>query len=220
MPFRRVFGQVFSLELVIAIVVFGLVLAAMAVAMMVSRRKRRRSEPASPREHLHAAEAIYGLALAGMAAFLVFTSFSANAEDFPRHDAKPALTVRVTAYQWCWRFHYAGQPVTVTAACAGSGRYPTLVLPVGERVRIDLTSADVLHAFWVPHLDYKMDAFPGHVDTFTVTIPRPGRWIGRCAQLCGLYHYDMDFYLQAVPPAQFARWLKANGGTLTAGKAR
>lgn len=213
MPFRRVFGQVFPLEFVIAAVVFGLVIAAMAAAMVVSWRKRRRGEPAARREHWHLLEGIYGAALAGMAAFLVVTSFSANNADFPRSDAKPALQVDVTAFQWCWRFHYVGQPVTVIGACGVSGRYPTLVLPVGEPVQIDLTSVDVVHAFWVPYLDYKMDAFPGHVDRFTVTMSRAGRWIGRCAQLCGLYHYEMDFYLQAVTPAQFGRWLRARGGS-------
>jgi cytochrome c oxidase subunit 2 len=101
--------------------------------------------------------------------------------------------------------------VTVTGSCAG-GDYPVLVLPAGLPVEIDLTSADVVHAFWVPYLDYKMDAFPGHVDRFTVTLPRPGRWIGRCAQMCGLYHYEMDFYLQVVPQAQFSRWLHARAG--------
>jgi len=123
--------------------------------------------------------------------------------------------VQVTAFQWCWRFRYVGQPVTVTGSCA-DGDYPVLVLPAGVPVEIDLASADVVHAFWVPYLDYKMDAFPGHVDRFTVTLPRAGRWIGRCAQLCGLYHYEMDFYLQVVPQAQFGRWLHARGGAAAA----
>jgi cytochrome c oxidase subunit 2 len=211
MPFRHVFGQVFPLESVIAAIVFGLVLAAMAAAVIVSWRKRRRGTPAARREHLRLLEAAYGLALAGIAAFLVVVSFSANAGDFPRQDPAPTMRVQVTAFQWCWRFHYAGQPVTVTGSCAG-GDYPVLVLPAGLPVEIDLTSADVVHAFWVPYLDYKMDAFPGHVDRFTVTLPRPGRWIGRCAQMCGLYHYEMDFYLQVVPQAQFSRWLHARAG--------
>jgi cytochrome c oxidase subunit 2 len=212
MPFRHVFGQIFPLESVIAGVVFGLVLAAMAAAVIVSWRKRRRGAPAARREHLHVLEGAFGLVLAGVTAFLVLASFSANAQDFPRRDPRPAVRVQVTAFQWCWRFHYAGQPVTVSGSCQ-DGQYPVLVLPSGRPVEIDLTSADVLHAFWVPYLDYKMNAFPGHVDRFTVTLARDGRWIGRCAQLCGLYHYEMDFYLRVVPPAQFSRWLHARGGT-------
>jgi cytochrome c oxidase subunit 2 len=53
----------------------------------------------------------------------------------------------------------------------------------------------------VPYLRTKMYAYPGHVNRLTVTLPHTGRRIGRCAQLCGLYHYQMDFYLQAESPA-------------------
>jgi cytochrome c oxidase subunit 2 len=184
----------------------------MATAMIISWRKRRRGAAPARREHWHALEAAFGLVLAGMTAFLVVASFSANAADFPRTAPKPAVRVQVTAFQWCWRFHYAGQPVTVTGSCQ-AGQYPVLMLPAGRPVEFDVTSADVVHAFWVPYLDVKMDTFPDHVDTFTVTLAHDGRWIGRCAQFCGLYHYEMDFWIQAVPPAQFSRWLHARGGT-------
>jgi cytochrome c oxidase subunit 2 len=62
-----------------------------------------------------------------------------------------------------------------------------------------------------------MYAYPGQVNKFTVTLTRSGRWIGRCAQLCGLYHYEMDFWLRAEPPSQFSQWLGAHGGTALAG---
>jgi cytochrome c oxidase subunit 2 len=55
------------------------------------------------------------------------------------------------------------------------------------------------------------------VNSFTITVDREGRWIGRCAQFCGLYHYLMDFWVQAVPPAQFSRWLHAQAATAGAG---
>lgn len=73
----------------------------------------------------------------------------------------------------------------------------------------------MVHAFWVPSLRFKMNAYPGHVNSFTLTLTHPGRWIGRCAQLCGLYHYGMDFYVQAVSPAAFDRFLRSHGGTET-----
>ena len=126
------------------------------------------------------------------------------------------MRVQVTGFQWCWRFHYVGQPVTMTAQCQG-GPDPTLVLPTGKPVELDVTSSDVIHAVWVPYLRYKIYAYPGHVNTFTVTLTHTGRWIGRCAQLCGLFHYEMDFYLQAVTPAQFDHWLRAHGGSVTTG---
>lgn len=210
MPFRSAFSQLFAQDTTIAAVVFALVVMAMLGAMLLSRRRRKRGQDPSRRATADRLEISYVLALAGMVVFLVISSFTASAKEFS--DPEPALRVQVTAYQWCWRFHYQGQPVTVTGQCEG-GSLPTLVLPTGRPVELEVTSLDVVHAFWVSYLDFKMYAYPGHTSTFTVTLSRTGRWIGRCAQLCGLYHYEMDFYLQAVSPAAFSAFIRARGGT-------
>jgi cytochrome c oxidase subunit 2 len=212
MLFRRVFGQVFSLETTIAAAVFVLVLVAMVVAFLASWRRRRRGKGASARSKNDPLEIGYVLGLTGMAVFLIVTSLSGNATEAA--DPPASLTVDVTAFQWCWQFHYAGQPVTVTGRCAG-GSLPTLVLPAGRRIRLRLESMDVIHSFWLPGLRYKIDVYPGHVNTFTMTLA-DGRWLGRCAEFCGLYHYGMTFYVQAVPAARFGRWLHARGGSTAA----
>jgi cytochrome c oxidase subunit 2 len=210
MPFRGAFSQLFTQDVTIAAVVFVLVVMAMLGAVLASRRRRKRGQDPSRRASANRLEIGYVLALAGMVVFLVISSLTANAKESA--DPKPALRVQVVAYQWCWRFHYQGRPVTVTGQCEG-GSLPTLVLPLGQPVELELTSVDVVHAFWVPHLDYKMYAYPGHTSTFTVTLGQTGRWLGRCAQLCGLYHYAMDFYLQVVSPAAFNQFLQSRGGT-------
>jgi cytochrome c oxidase subunit 2 len=212
MHFQHVFGQAFRLETRIAAVVFGLVLLAVLVAVVESRRRRRRGRPAIQRSEHHKLELGYVLILTGVVAFLIGVSFSANAAFFT--DPPPALTVRVTAFQWCWRFSYAGQPVSITGQCE-QGRPPALMLPAGRPVRLELAATDVIHSFWIPGLDVKMDVYPGHVNSFTLDL-HDGRWPGRCAELCGLYHVDMTFSVQAVPPASFDRWLHAHGGSATA----
>lgn len=215
MSFREDFSNIFPMETVIALVVFGLVLLAMIAAFAVSGRKRRSGSPPSTRSHLHKAEGAFGVALAGMAAFLAFSSFTANAREFPSRPPKPAVTIHVTAFQWCWRFQYAGSTTTVQGSC-DNGHYPVLEVPVGEPIAFDVTSTDVIHAFWVPYLDAKIDAFPGHVTSFTTTVTRTGQWPGRCAQFCGLYHSTMDFWLRAVPPARYRAWLRAVATSQTA----
>jgi heme/copper-type cytochrome/quinol oxidase subunit 2 len=215
-PFRRAFGQLFTQDTTIAWVVFWLVAAALIVAFVLSWYRNRTGKAASRKSTANRVEITYLAALTGMAVFLVISSFAANAKDFPSSDPKPAMRVQVTAFQWCWRFRYTGQPVTVTARCQG-GPLPTLVLPTGRPVELDVTSTDVVHAFWVPYLREKMYAYPGQTNKFTVTLADTGRWIGRCAQLCGLYHYEMDFYLKAVPPSQFDQWLRAHNGSASAG---
>ena len=61
-----------------------------------------------------------------------------------------------------------------------------------------------------------MYAYPDHVNSFTTTLTQTGRWLGRCAQLCGLYHYDMNFYVQVVSPAAVCQFLRSHGGTAPA----
>ena len=216
MPFRQAFAQLFGQDTVIAEVVFGLVVAAMITALAASWYRRHKGMGPSQKAEANRVELGYVAVLTGMAIFLMIASVTANAKDFPRGDPPAALHIQVTAYQWCWKFHYTGQPVTVTATCQ-HGSYPTLVVPTGKPVELDVTSADVIHAFWVPYLREKMYAYPGHVNKFTVTLTSSGRWIGRCAQLCGLYHYEMDFWLQAEPLAQYNQFLRAHGGTALSG---
>jgi cytochrome c oxidase subunit II len=215
MPFRPTFAQIFGQFTTIAEVVFGLVVATMIVAFATSWYRRRRGKGSLQKMEANRIELTYLAALTGMAIFLMISSVTANGKDFPSGDPpRPALRVQVTAFQWCWKFHYVGQPVTVTGSCHGS--YPTLVLPTGKPVEFDVTSADVIHAFWVPYLRQKIYASPGHVNRFTVTLTRSGRHIGRCAQLCGTYHYEMDFWVQATSPARFAQWLRAHGSSAAA----
>lgn len=206
MPFQSAFSQLFTQDTIIAWVVFGLVVAVLTGAMIYSWWRGRKGQGPWQLAQANKLELGYVGALAGMVVFLVISSFSANAKDYP-DPPRPAVKVTVTGYQWCWRFKYEGTAVTATGQCEG-GALPVLTVPVGEPVELDVTSADVIHAVWVPQWDFKIYAYPGHVDTITITIPRSGKWIGRCAQLCGLYHFDMDFWLQAVSPASFKTYLR------------
>jgi cytochrome c oxidase subunit 2 len=209
MPFRSAFSSLFTQDVTIAWVVFGLVLCAMAGAMLHSWRRGRKGQGPSRQATADRVELGYAAALVGMVIFLVISSFTANAKDYP-DPPKTAATVRVTGYQWCWRFQYEGTSRTTDGQCQGDdlAAFPVLVVPVGEPVRLDVTSADVIHAVWVPEWRFKLYAYPGHVQGLTVTIPRAGQWIGRCAQLCGLDHFEMDFWLRAVPPASYRTFLR------------
>jgi cytochrome c oxidase subunit II len=216
-PFRPTFTQLFSQDTVIAWVVFGLIVATLLVALVRGWHRRRTGQNPSSRAEANKLELGYLTVLIGISVYLVVASLTANARDSAAIDPpKPVMRVNVNAFQWCWEFQYAGQQVTVTAPCQG-GPIPTLVLPTGQPVELDITSTDVIHAFWVPYLEYKTYAYPDHINRFTVTLPRAGSWIGRCAQICGVYHYEMDFHLQAVPPARFDYWLRTHRGLTTDG---
>lgn len=210
MNYPRTFHQVFTLEAAIAAAVFLAVLGLVALAALL--RRAGRGVSASERIERNRLETVYLLALAAVAAFLVVFTALANHRE-RRTDpagAAPPLAVDVTAFQWCWQFAYPGTPAQVTGDC-DKGDYPTLVVPTGRPVQIRLTAKDVIHAFWVPDLRFKLDAFPDHVNSFTLTLDHPGEWIGRCAEFCGQLHHEMDFHLRAVSPAEFDAFLHAHG---------
>lgn len=207
MPFKSAFDQLLTQDGIIAGVVFGLILLALTGAMAYSWYRGRRGQGPLRVAQANRLELSYIGVLFAVAVFLVISSFTANAKDYP-DPPKSAVQVKVTGYQWCWRFHYEGTAVTATGQCQGLRNLPVLVVPAGEPVRLDITSADVIHAVWVPKWKFKLYAYPDHVQSLTITIPRTGRWIGRCAQICGIYHYEMDFWLRAVPPAAFASYLR------------
>jgi cytochrome c oxidase subunit 2 len=204
---RQRFGHLFSIELTIAAVVFALVCATLLFALIRSRTRwgRRASQKTShPR-----IEATYLAVVTAVAVFVVVLSFSSNDEKAP---GPPQVRIQAIAFQWCWRFVYEGTAVSVTGECRG-GDIPTLVLPTNRVIEVDLASSDVVHSFWVPYLRFKEQAFPNHTNTFTTDVPRAGTYRGECAEFCGLYHDEMDFTVKAVPPAQFAGWLRSQEAT-------
>ncbi|HWC82738.1 MAG TPA: cytochrome c oxidase subunit II [Pseudonocardiaceae bacterium] len=214
MFFHEVFGRVLTVESAIAGAVFVIIATLLVIAVV--RRRATAARSASDRPGRNRLEIAYAIVLAGVAGFLVWFTASANAQDTQHASPAaatipPQATVEVTAFQWCWRFHYTGRPVTVTGDCA-EHHYPVVLVPTGAPVRIQLTSQDVVHSLWIPDLDVKYDAYPDHTNTFDLDFTRPGQWLGKCAEFCGTYHTTMDFYIRAVPPDQYKQWLAAQGG--------
>lgn len=207
---RHIFGHTFAPEAIIAGAVFGLVVLAVLIALLASSWRKHKGRPSAKREKNTPLELTYAAIVACVVGFIVFLSFHATAqEQDPGRHAKAVVTVH--GFQWCWRFDYAGSRRSVSATCRNGDR-PTMVVPAGVPVTVRVTGDDVIHSWWVPYLRYKLDAFPNHVNTVTITVPHPGRWLGRCAEFCGPDHYSMDFYLKAVSPSRYRKWL-ASGST-------
>jgi cytochrome c oxidase subunit 2 len=106
------------------------------------------------------------------------------------------LTVGVIGHLWWWEARYPNGAVTANE----------LHIPVGEPVRLELTTADVIHSFWVPQLQTKMDQIPGRTNEMWLQADAPGRYRGQCSQFCGLQHAQMVFYVVAEPPGDFQAW--------------
>lgn len=215
MTYRTIFHHVFWLYTGIASAVFVLIMG-LLLFVMIRRRAGSGRQPSRRHEHtvLEVGTAVLVL---GMAAFLVYVSENTYGSELAVASKRPALTVRVTAYQWCWRFAYQGTPVQVLGDCEAA-QFPTLVLPIDRNVRIELESNDVVHEMWVPHLRWKTEAFPDHINVFDLRVNHTGSWDGLCDEFCGLYHDSMDFRVKAVTPAAFERWLQRESAAAAAPK--
>jgi cytochrome c oxidase subunit 2 len=170
-------------------------------------------------------------ALIVLVMFIGSTIVLADVED---ESDEPAVVMDVLAFRYGWTFTYkdpttldeatgtyadAGVTLTSTPAEPSSAqpRDPAqdLVLPVGVPVRFRLNAAEVIHSFYVPAFFFKRDVIPGRTNEFEVTIEKPGRYGGQCAEFCGLNHGQMFFTIRAVEMAEYETWLsetRAAGG--------
>lgn len=145
------------------------------------------------------------------------------------------LTIKATGYQWLWEYTYIDKGVDFYSRLAASsdkarqlrsGIDPNtvdhylrdvdnrMVVPVGKKVRLLLTSGDVIHAWWVPELNGKKDAIPGYINEIWFKVDKPGVYRGQCAELCGRGHGFMPIVVEAVSPEKFDAWIKSKGGHL------
>jgi cytochrome c oxidase subunit 2 len=112
-----------------------------------------------------------------------------------------ALAIRVTAHQWWWEMVYEEPRADRVFSTANE-----LVIPVGRPVVVTLEADDVIHSFWVPNLHGKKDLIPGRTTTIAFRADRAGRFVGRCAEFCGLQHAFMAYDVVALPPERYAAW--------------
>ncbi|MES9813396.1 MAG: cytochrome c oxidase subunit II [Candidatus Thiodiazotropha sp.] len=126
------------------------------------------------------------------------------------------MDVKVTGHQWWWEFDYLDHGIKVESRfvrAEESGDHylrevdNRLVLPTGVKIRFLHTSADVLHAFWVPELAVKKDAIPGYVTETWAELNREGVFRGQCAEICGTWHSRMPIVVESVSQEKFAAWV-------------
>ena len=130
---------------------------------------------------------------------------------------EPTLEIEVIGRNWWWEARYPNGAVTANE----------IHIPVGQPVEIKLSTADVIHSFWVPQLNVKKDQVPGMDNRLWLLADEPGRYRGQCTEFCGLQHARMVFYVEAEPLGQFEQWLAreasparpAAGGTASTGEA-
>ena len=225
---RKIYGlhmEIFWICVVIGVIVFG--------AMFYSIITYRKSKGAVADVTLVHNTTVELIWTAVPVAILVFMAIPAartlvEIEDVTKTD----LSIKVTGFQWGWQYEYLDNGVSFfshldrksnSARELASGIDPNtvdhyllnvdkpLVVPVGSKVRLLITGADVIHSWWVPAFGVKKDAIPGFINEawFKVDTDKPGLYRGQCAELCGRDHGFMPIVVDVRSKEDFEAWLKA-----------
>jgi len=206
---RRLWTGSVIAALIVGFLVWGLILFS-----VVKHRKRGDELPKQTAYNLPL-EIVYTilpfLIIAGLFFFTVVVQ-----DKVQKRSPNPDETIAVNAFKWNWQFVYPkssgpdGKPVYTVGT---SEEVPILVLPTDRTIRFQLTSADVIHSFWVPEFLFKLDVIPGNENgrnnVFDVTVNKEGAYVGRCAELCGTYHAYMNFEVRAVSGDDFDAYIAA-----------
>jgi cytochrome c oxidase subunit 2 len=208
---------------VITAIVVGVIVTLLILWSVFRYRRRSEDMPKQFQYHIPLEITYTVIPIIIVLVLFGFTVVTENAVDAVAPN--PAVAVKVTAFQWGWRFDYTSQHVEVIGEttedpdpvglngspcapavdCLGPG----LVLPAGQTSRIVLVSADVVHGFYVPAFNFSRYALPGVTNVFDFTVKHPGIYRAQCTQFCGLYHALMFFHVVALPPAQFRAWVRS-----------
>ncbi|MHC8369546.1 cytochrome c oxidase subunit II [Pseudomonas sp. MDT1-85] len=206
---------IFWICVVIGIIVFGV----MFWSMMVHRRST--GQVAAKFHENTTVEVLWTIV---PLLILVAMAVPATATLIQMYDnTEPDIDIQVTGYQWKWHYKYLGQDVeffsNLTTPADQIHNKETkgehyllevdkpLVLPIGAKVRFLVTSADVIHSWWVPAFAVKRDAIPGFVNESWTRVEKPGIYRGQCAELCGKDHGFMPIVVEVKEKADYETWL-------------
>ncbi|MEX2496069.1 MAG: cytochrome c oxidase subunit II [Woeseia sp.] len=212
--------MVFYWCVAIAVVVFG--------AMIFTMIMHRKSRGVTPAKFTHSMSAEVTWTIIPIIILLLMAIPAAETLIRIEDNRNPDLSIVVTGYQWRWHYDYQGEDVGFYSSIAvasnearrkQSGIDPRsvenyllevdnpLVVPRGAKVRLLLTSNDVIHAWWVPELSIKKDAIPGFMNEVWFQADESGVYRGQCAELCGMDHAYMPVVVEVVEPAAFQSWI-------------
>lgn len=165
----------------------------------VRRSARQRSGSTGPPIGDRLFFTVAGLAIPSVILLVTVVSTISTGRAVIIPPSEPAVTIDVIGHQFWWEVHYPEQGIRTANE---------IYIPVGQPVELRLTSADVIHSFWVPRLGGKLDLNPGKTNVMWLQADEPGTYRGQCAEFCGIQHTHMALLVVAEPPKQFGAWAR------------
>jgi cytochrome c oxidase subunit 2 len=194
-------------------VVGAIAWALMIYAIIVYRRRKGDNHLPKQMRYNNPVETLFTVVpLIITIGFFAFTARDMAAIEKPVEN--PDVSIQVIGKQWSWDFNYQNENVYSSGIQSqfdgeegSEAALPTLVLPVNKTTKIELTSRDVIHSFWVVEWLYKKDMMPGRTNVMYVTPQVEGTYKGKCAELCGEYHSMMLFNVKVVSEAEYETYI-------------
>ena len=203
---------------VISVLVMGLLL------FVVLRFNKRANPVPSKTSHNTLIEIVWTLVPTLILVGIAVPSIDLLAKQFKSPPAN-TLTIKATGNQWFWTYSYPDNggfevvsnmlPEEEAAKRGEPGHLGAdfrMVVPVGEPIRMQITGSDVIHAFAVPSLWFKLDGVPGRINEKVMFVEKPGVYYGQCSELCGARHGYMPIAVEALPRPQYNAWVLTQSG--------
>ena len=233
-PVTEIASQIYDLHMLIVYACLAIFVVVFSV-MFYSIYKHRKSvghQAVQFHEH-HMLEVVWTII---PALILIAMAVPATKTIFAMKDTSAAdMTVKVTGHQWKWEYDYLDKNVKFISNLSTSQDQienkakkgenyllevdNPMVVPVGKKVRVVLTAADVIHAWWVPEFGVKQDAIPGFIKEVWFKAEKEGIYRGQCAELCGKAHGYMPIVVEVVSEDKYNGWLIAKAEEAAAGAA-
>jgi cytochrome c oxidase subunit II len=187
--------RLWDITFFIAAVVFVLVEGALVLILVRFREGSSRGEPKQVHGHtkLELLWTTIPVVLLTAIAFMTVPVIFAQS----REPENP-LKVQVIGHQWWWEYKYDNGVVAANE----------LHIPTDRPVYLELKSVDTIHSYWIPKLAGKQDVVPGRINHLTIEATEPGKYLGECAEYCGLSHSNMRATAVAQEPADFDAWVQ------------
>ncbi|MBE7474720.1 MAG: cytochrome c oxidase subunit II [Anaerolineae bacterium] len=198
-PAARSIANLHTITLIVATLVF-LIVCGLLIYSLVRFRRKSANDP-EPDQSFHGnttLEVIWTIIPVGILATLLVLTYQTLQDISP--DRPTQMTIRAIGKQWLWEIQYPDHNIKLTNQ---------IRVPVNTDVKVEITSQDVIHSFWIPQMGGKKDAVPGYLSTTWFKADRLGTFHGQCAEYCGLAHSKMPIELVVLDQASFDLWAEA-----------
>ncbi|HEY9720954.1 MAG TPA: cytochrome c oxidase subunit II [Oscillatoriaceae cyanobacterium] len=205
-PYGHMVNDIYQLSMWICVGIMVVVEVGLVYALWAFRKRPNDTREPATWHHNTKLEVIWTIIPFVLLIVILVPTFKALAY-FADVPSNPQLTLQVVGHQFFWEYRYPELGISMhTSPRVGQGGNEELYIPTDTKMKVVITSADVIHSWWVPEFGFQQFATPGNLSIVPLEVSKPGLYTGQCAYLCGALHGAMNIIVRAVPRPEFDAW--------------